>query len=574
MSSSITKNIRIILWAALAMALLLNMQAFVAESASRDAAAQAAVAASPPPPLTDAIPLATVPNPSTAGATAAGSVPSVSAANVSAAATATPEATASVPPRLLNVRTDVLDLDISLHGGEFVRADLLQYPVVKGQPEPVRLMRNRGPGDLYLLQSGLAGTGAATGSFPTHLAEFTSDFTGFELLSGLDELRVPLKWSSPEGVQVTKTYVFRRGSYRVDIEYQVMNASGEAWPIAPYTQILYDRPPVKRSYFNVSTYASTGPALYDGTKYQKLKITDASDANLSRDITNGWISALQHHFVTAIVPTKDEGSHYTLRARGEEYLATVVGPTRTIAAGEAAQLHSTIFIGPKLQSELDAIHPELSRVADYGRLTFVARPLFWLLQHAFNIFQNWGLSIIATTLLLKLLFYPLSEAAGRSMAKMKQLQPKLKQIQDLYKDDREKLTRAQMELYKKEKINPAAGCLPMLIQLPVFIAFYWVLIESVEMRQAPFFGWIQDLSVRDPIFILPVMMAGAMFLQYKLQPTPADPMQAKVFMILPLVMSCTFAFMPAGLVLYWVTNTLLTIAQQWNINRRIEAARN
>jgi YidC/Oxa1 family membrane protein insertase len=284
------------------------------------------------------------------------------------------------------------------------------------------------------------------------------------------------------------------------------------------------------------------------------------------------MAALQHHFVTAIAPGIAETDRYTLKARGQEYLATVVGPTRTIAAGETGQIGGTVFVGPKLQTQLEKIHPELSRAADYGKLTFLAKPLFWLLQWAYNIFSNWGLAIIAVTFLLKLAFHPLSEASGKSMAKMKILAPRMKQIQETYKDDREKLGRAMMELYKAEKINPASSCLPMLIQLPVFLAFYWVLLESVEMRQAPFFGWIQDLSVPDPYFILPLIMAGAMFLQYKLQPTPADPIQAKVFMILPIVISVTFAFFPAGLVLYWVTNTILTILQQWNINRRIEAA--
>jgi len=244
----------------------------------------------------------------------------------------------------------------------------------------------------------------------------------------------------------------------------------------------------------------------------------------------------------------------------------------TVAPGASTLIKQTLFIGPKLQAQLEPIHPELGRAADFGVLTFLSRPLFWLLEQAHKIFGNWGLAIIAVTFLLKLVFYPLSEASGRSMAKMKMVAPRLKQLQETYKDDRQKLGTAMMELYKKEKINPASGCLPMLIQLPVFLAFYWVLLESVEMRQAPFFGWLQDLSVRDPLYILPLIMAGAMFLQYKLQPTPADPVQAKVFMILPLVMSVTFAFFPAGLVLYWVTNTILTIAQQWNINRRIEAS--
>ena len=244
----------------------------------------------------------------------------------------------------------------------------------------------------------------------------------------------------------------------------------------------------------------------------------------------------------------------------------------TATAPRGGTLNATLFVGPQLQAQLETTGPRLDLGADYGVLTLLAKPLFWLLEQAHNLVGNWGWAIVLITLLLKLVFYPLSEASGKSMARMRVLAPRMKNLQETYKDDREKLGRAMMDLYKREKINPAAGCLPILIQMPVFFAFYWVLLESVEMRQAPFIGWIQDLSARDPFFVLPVIMAGAMFVQYKLNPTPPDPIQAKVFMILPIVMSATFAFFPAGLVLYWVTNTLLSIAQQWNINRRIEAA--
>jgi YidC/Oxa1 family membrane protein insertase len=243
-----------------------------------------------------------------------------------------------------------------------------------------------------------------------------------------------------------------------------------------------------------------------------------------------------------------------------------------VAPGASADFTATLFTGPKLQAQLDTTAPELARVTDYGHLYILAQPLFRALSFVHRLTGNWGVSIIMVTLLLKLLFYPLSEASGRSMAKMKTLQPRIKNLQDTYADDREKLGRAMMELYKREKINPVAGCLPIVIQIPVFLAFYWVLLESVEMRQAPFAFWIHDLSARDPLFILPAIMAVAMFVQYKLNPAPPDPVQAKVFMIMPLVMSVTFAFFPAGLVLYWVTNTILSIAQQWNINRRIGAS--
>jgi YidC/Oxa1 family membrane protein insertase len=576
------KHLRTILWVSLALILLLNYQTWVADYAPRDAAAaaataQAAEAEKTTNPLAANVPQAV--SQGTPAAPATSAVPSAAPTNSDVPVVTNPTAVvataaAATASTVLNVRTDVLDVDVNLRGGELQRADLLAYPVVKGQPAPIRLLREQGAGDQYLLQTGLAGAGstAPPEAFPTHLAQFHSDYSGFVMDSSLKELRVPLEWTSPEGVEVVKTLIFRRGSYRVDVEYEVQNASAAPWSVAPYAQILHDRPAVERSYFNVDSYSFTGPALWDGTKYEKLKITNKEDAALNRDITGGWLASLEHHFVAAIAPATAEAHRYTLRVRGDEYLATEVGPALTVQPGASTVIKQTLFIGPKLQAQLEPIHPELGRAADFGILTFLSRPLFWLLDQAHKIFGNWGLAIIAVTFLLKLVFYPLSEASGRSMAKMKLVAPRMKVLQDTYKDDRQKLGTAMMELYKKEKINPASGCLPMLVQLPVFLAFYWVLLESVEMRQAPFFGWIQDLSSRDPFYILPLIMAGAMFLQYKLQPTPADPIQAKVFMILPIVMSVTFAFFPAGLVLYWVTNTILTIAQQWNINRRIEAA--
>ena len=584
------KNLRLILWVGLVLAVLVNYSTWVAEFAPRDAAAAAAAqkaaeAEKSSKPLGAAIPqVANVPAagaPAAAnGAAPAGAVPQTDGAVPAAAApaaAATP-ATGQGVGKVVTVRTDVLDVDLNLRGGELQRADLLAYPLVKGQPTPVRLLRNVGPGDQYLLQTGLAGTGAdAATAYPTHQALFEGDFSAFVLQDGSNEIRVPLVWTSPEGVKVTKTLVFRRGSYRIDVEYQIENGSMMPWSAASYAQILHDLPPVKRSYFNVDSYSFTGPAFWDGGKYKKLKIGNKEDASLNRDIKDGWMASLQHHFVVAMIPKRDETDRYTLSVRDDEYVATTVGPTFSVAPGATANVTETLFVGPKLQTQLDAIHPELGRAADFGVLTFLSRPLFWLLSKAHLIFNNWGLAIIAVTFLLKLVFYPLAETSGRSMAKMKLIQPRLKQIQETYKDDRQKLGQAMMELYKKEKVNPAAGCLPQLVQIPVFIAFYWVLLESVEMRQAPFFGWLQDISSRDPYYVLPVIMAGAMFVQYKLNPAPPDPVQAKVMMILPLVMSVTFAFFPSGLVLYYVVNTLLTIAQQWNINRRIaasQAARN
>jgi len=552
------KNPRILLWTALALVLWLNYQAWL-----KDYTPQGATTA--------------VTNPQSSAKTShdlSAEIPKPASVNGEAVHSVTPAVVASEPDSssaagFVRVRTDVLDLDISRQGGTLQRVDLLLYPKVKGGREPVRLM-NQDPRTHYLLETGL--TGPASGAYPTHLSEFTAAQQDFNLGSAA-ELRVPLEWSDGKGLEVTKTYVFRRGQYRVDVEYSVRNHSGAAQQVGPYAQIERTDPPTKRSMFDVESYAFHGPAMWDGTKYRKLKIDNEDDRRLAQEVSNGWVAALQHHFVGAIVPPADAKWRFTLSAEGRNYRLAAAGPAVPVADGATGVLHQTLYVGPKLQSQLKAISPELGRVADYGHLTLLSQPLFWLLQKIHGLLGNWGLAIIIVTFLLKLLFYPLSEASGKSMAKMKMLAPRIKNLQESHKGDREKLGRAMMELYQREKVNPVAGCLPIIIQIPVFLAFYWVLLESVEMRQAPFMGWINDLSSRDPLFILPAIMAAAMFIQYKLNPTPPDPVQAKVFMFMPLAMSVMFAFFPAGLVLYWVTNTVLSIAQQWNINRRIEAGK-
>jgi YidC/Oxa1 family membrane protein insertase len=558
-------NLRAYLWVALALILFYDYQAWEHDYAPATAAVatpgEAAHGASPGT-LGNRVPdVQATPPPAAASAP-----PADGAAETSAATPATAAPGPEAP--VVHVRTDVLDVDISTRGGTLIRVDLPAYPQVKGGTVPVRLENRDAPESLYELQSGL--TGPAGGVYPTHLVSYTSARSDYTLASE-GELKVPLTWSD-NGVSVTKTFVFRRGEYRIDLDYEVHNGGTTPWEARPYLQILRNDPPTKRSYFNVSSYAFHGPAIYDGTRYRKLDATDTQDSHLSLDVRDGWVAALQHHFVSAIVPPRNVPWHLGLGAAGEQYLLSATGPLQSVAPGTAAAFSATLFTGPKLQGQLEATAPELGRVADYGRLWVLAQPLFRALSFVHRLTGNWGVSIILVTFLLKLLFYPLSEASGRSMAKMKTLQPRIKNLQDTYADDREKLGRAMMELYKREKINPVAGCLPILIQIPVFLAFYWVLLESVEMRQAPFALWIHDLSSRDPLFILPAIMAVAMFVQYKLNPTPPDPVQAKVFMIMPLVMSATFAFFPAGLVLYWVTNTVLSIAQQWNINRRIGAA--
>jgi YidC/Oxa1 family membrane protein insertase len=563
-----TNNPRIYLWVALALMVWLNYDAWnrdygprpdVITSTTRPAAGSTGTPA--PGDLTNQVPQAAkTPAPANGASTQAAATP----------ATAAPSGTAandSGGAKVIHVRTDVLDLDISTRGGTIEKADLPNYPKVKGEAAPVRLENQDDPLTLYLLQSGLTGTG----NTPTHLTSFTSPRDTYEL-GNANELRVPLTWTNDQGVKVTKTFVVHRGQYRIDVDYTVENNSAEPVQLASYAQITRNDPRTKRSMFNVESYAFHGPAVWDGHKYRKLDTADKDDSHLSIGVADGWIAALQHHFVTAVIPPKDEQQRFTLAASGDQFQLASTGPIRTIPPGKTEQFHEAFYIGPKLQSQLASSGHELERVADYGRLTFLAQPLFTVLNWVHSVSGNWGFAIIFVTFLLKLAFYPLSEASGRSMAKMKQLAPRIKNLQETYKDDAEKRGKAMMELYQREKINPVAGCLPIVIQIPVFLAFYWVLLESVEMRQAPFAFWIHDLSSRDPLFVLPAIMAVAMFTQYKLNPAPPDPVQAKVFMFMPLVMSFMFAFFPAGLVLYWVTNTVLSIAQQWNINRRIAAS--
>ena len=554
-NSFFPNNPRLYLWVALGMLVFLNVEYWMRDYGPRPGETQAPVAGAPAP----ATPVNELGNRVPQGAQSA-------APAQPAAVPAAPAAAAGDTAPVVHVHTDVMDLDISTRGGTLTRADLLAYPKVKGESAPVRL-ENQDPELLYEVQTGLTGD---AGTYPNHLATYQSERSDYTLGSAA-ELKVPLSWREA-GITVTKTFTFRRGEYAIGLAYEVHNGGTTPWEARPYAQILRNDPRTKSSYFNVESYAFHGPAIHDGTKYRKLDPTSTDDSHLSLEVRDGWIAALQHHFVSAVVPPRGAPWHFTLGISGNQYLLAATGPPLSVAPGGSAEFSQALFVGPKLQAQLDATSPELGRVADYGRLWFLARPLYLLLAKVHALTGNWGIAIIVVTFLLKLLFYPLSEASGRSMAKMKTLQPRIKNLQETYAEDREKLGRAMMELYQREKVNPVAGCLPIIIQIPVFLAFYWALLESVEMRQAPFAFWIHDLSSRDPLFILPAIMAVAMFVQYKLNPAPPDPVQAKVFMVMPLAMSVMFAFFPAGLVLYWVTNTVLSIAQQWNINRRIEAA--
>jgi YidC/Oxa1 family membrane protein insertase len=503
----------------------------------------------------------------TSGATQATTTPASPPPAAAAAGipVVSPAASANAP--LIHVHTDVYDIDISTLGGTLQQVQLLKYAEVKGQAARVQLENDASPQTVYLLQSGL--TGPADSPHPNHTALFTALRQSYEM-DGSQQLRVPLTWSSG-GITVTKTFVFTKGSYGIGLEYTIHNQGAAPWLAEPYAQLYRDDPRTKSSYFNPNSYAYHGPAIWDGNKYERLDPSKADDQHFSQTVTDGWIAATQNDFVSAVVLPARAPYRFSSEVSGPEYLLAAVGPEQTVAPGATATIQQTLFVGPMLHAQLEKIAPSLKYVVGYGYLTIVAGPLFWLLSKVHALTGNWGVAIVLVTFLLKLALYPLSEASGRSMAKMKMLGPRIKNIQETYKDDKEKLGRAMMDIYKREKVNPVSGCLPMIIQLPVFIAFYWVLLYSAEMRQAPFVFWIQDLSARDPYFILPAIMAIAMFVQYKVNPTTPDPTQAKVMMVMPIAMSAMFAFFPAGLVLYYATNTILGLAQQWNINRRVAA---
>jgi YidC/Oxa1 family membrane protein insertase len=563
-----TVNIRVFLWVLLGAAVFLNVETWTRDYASV-AVPLSASAISAPGSLDTGAPVAGAPAPGTAVPPAAVGASAVRAAPLIADDAAAGALVGAQAAPVVHVITDVLDVEVSLAGGELTRADLLGYPQAKNTPNlPVRLLNRDNPDTLFVLETGLAGSSGE--SAPAHQTLLTSDVRELRLEPGQDQVQLPLHWSDGHGVAVTKTLTFHRGAYQIGVGYDIHNASAQPWSFAPYARILRYNEPIPKSYFRVDSYAFKGPSIWNGRKYQKLDIFKG--ATLDDNVTGGWIAAQQQHFVVAAVPPREDPNHFDLKIAGKQFLLSATGTARSVAPGASERVEDTLWVGPKLQSQLDQVGPSLSLVADYGQLSVLAKPLFWLLEHVHGIVGNWGFTIIIVTLLLKLLFYPLSEASGRSMAKMKALGPRLNNLRETYKDDREKLNRAMMELYQREKVNPLAGCLPMLIQIPVFLAFYWVLRDSVEIRQAPFMLWINDLSARDPLFVLPAIMAGAMFVQYKLNPQVGDPMQQKVFMFMPLAMSFTFAFFPAGLVLYWVTNTILSILQQWNINRRIGVA--
>ena len=471
---------------------------------------------------------------------------------------------------VVRVTTDLFEAEISTRGGDLASVLLLDYPVAPETPDVKFQLLKPQPPNLFLAQSGLIGSN--THLAPTHEAEYSTERDTYRLDPGKDELVVAMDWVHSSGVKVTKKYVFRRGSYLIDVRHEVENDSGEPWTAREYTQLQRTQPPESDSKSFIYTF--TGGAIYSPEdKYDKISFDEMAESKLDRDVTGGWISMIQHYFLAAWIPPAEVQEHFfTNILPGGRYVIGKYSPPVTVADGATHSFQSDLFVGPKLQDTLAEIAPGLELTVDYGWLTFLSQPLFWLLEKLHSFLGNWGWAIIFLTILIKIAFFKLSETSYKSMANMRRMTPRIQALKDRYGSDKQRLNQAMMDMYKKEKINPLGGCLPILVQIPVFIALYWVLLESVELRQAPFILWIDNLSAADPYFVLPLIMGVSMFIQQKLNPAPPDPMQAKIMMSLPVVFTVFFAFFPSGLVLYWVVNNILSIAQQWYITHKIEQA--
>jgi len=503
----------------------------------------------------------------------------------------TVSAAISPAAKIITVKTDVIDLEIDTQGGTIRKLDLLAYPVERDNSvvnklrnmvglevaeknhAPVRLF-NSSTDKMFVAQSGLI-AGSGLEAAPNHYTIFNSDNGSYTLQPGQDSFSVPLTWTDNNGLTINKIFTFKRGSYEITLAQEIKNASGKTWSGRQYSQLL--RVPDTENQGNLLT---GGMRAYDGgviytqkDKYQKISFDDMADKNLDVATQGGWAAMIQHYFASAWIPPADQENHfYTKPLQDGRYVIGSYSPIVSVDNNASTQLVSQLFAGPKIQPVMEKIAAGLELTVDYSVLTFIGKPIYWLLNQIHNLAGNWGVAIIGVTLCIKLLFFPLSQASFKSMAKMRKIQPRLKELQERFKDDRVRFNNEMMAMYKKEKVNPLGGCLPVLVQIPVFMCLYWVLSETVEFRQAPFMLWIQDLSVQDPFYILPLIMGLTMKIQQSLNPAPIDPIQAKVMKMFPIVFTVFFLFFPAGLVLYWVVNNTLSIVQQWYITKSIAEA--
>ena len=486
------------------------------------------------------------------------------------------EAAANAPAQLITIETDLLSLRIDTRGGTLRSADLKRYSKEANEPLPLVRLLDDAPGTWFVAQSGLV---ASAGNAPNHLAVFTAERDTYTLEAGSDQLEVPLTWTDASGVTVTKTYSFRRGDYVIRQRQTVSNAGTVPWRGNAYTQLQRGPPPAKKGGFSITDpqqFSFVGAAWYSPEeKFEKLAFDDFSDEPLKRNINGGWAAMLQHYFFVAWIPEAGHQVSYSTAVISPDsnprYLIRQEDQGFEVAPGQTGSTETRLYLGPKLQEKLKDIAPGLGLALDYGLVRLFAEPLFrFVLNPLHKLTGNWGWAIILTTVMLKLLLYPLAAAQYRSMAKLRMVQPRMEALKARYGDDRQKYNQAMMELYQKEKINPAGGCLPLLPQMFVFIALYWVLIESVELRHAPFMRWLNNLTAHDPYFVLPVLNALTMWLTQKMTPPPAgmDPMQQKILQYMPLAFSVIMIFFPSGLVLYWTVNGTLGILQQWWITKK------
>lgn len=502
--------------------------------------------------------------------TAASPAKGTAAATSGEAVASTSSAPAAPKSRRIRVNTDLLHVELDSKGADIRKVTLKKYPVKISEPNNALVLFNDELPELMITQSGFI---ANSGETVNHARFFQIEQDNYELKEGEDSLSLSFVWSGANGQELRKVYTFHRNQYLIDLKVELRNASNQDWRGQLYRQIKRNEPEKKSRFI----YTYTG-AVVSGKEevYEKVQFDDMKDWHPeSPNIQGGWVAMLQHYFLGAIIPGKEDYNKFYTQVSpsgGQNYyIVGLLGNEINVTPGNQTSISTSYYIGPKEQDRLHHAAPNLRLTVDYGVLTVLARPLYWVLDKFFDWFGNWGVAIILVTLMVKLIFFKLSEKSYRSMANMRKFQPKIQALKERYGNDKQRFSQAMMELYRKEKINPLGGCLPMLVQIPVFISLYWVLLESVELRQAPFIFWIHDLSAKDPFYVLPLLMGLSMWGQQKLNPAPVDPIQQKVFQILPIFFTVFMAWFPSGLVLYWVVNNVLGMAQQWYITRKIEA---
>ena len=473
---------------------------------------------------------------------------------------------------LINVTTDVLQVGINPKGGILSSVKLTKYPVsIKEKNTPIAIISDQ-PQHYYVAQSGLTNTGKAGKS---EVINYKSSQPSYTLSKDANQLAVSLSGKTANGLIVTKSYVFTKGSYAIKLNYTIKNSSGKTWNGNLYTQLMRKQPEKHGHLFYSRSYNGAAVSSPE-TPYEKITYKDMNKANIDRKNIGGWVAMQQHYFLSAWIPENQTNMNYFYSnvdktGHGNIYTIGFVNQGLSINGGATAATNATLYVGPELAKNLKPLAPGLDRTIDFGWLWWVSTIIFWIMSLVHYVLGNWGWAIVFTTIIIKFILYPLTATSFRSMARMRELQPKMQRLKEQYGDDRQAMSRATMELYKKEKINPVGGCLPMLIQIPVFIGLYYVIIESVQLRQAPFIFWIHDLSVKDPYYVLPILMGLSMLLQQRLTPASPDPMQAKIMMFIPVVFTFFFINFPAGLTLYWLVNNCVQIGQQWYVNKTMDA---